>query len=141
MNKGIDDSHWFLHATCDNTRSVRSRPDITYAVRHLQIYQKNATLEDWKAAKKIVRYLKTTKHLGLVLGTNPKEGYCVYTDTSHQDHPDGKSTEGYMIIFASALVAWNSAKQSIVAPSTSRAEYMAYDKVIKEALIGRYPRP
>lgn len=94
-------------------------------------------MKDWKAAKKIVRYLKSTTCLCLILGTNPSDGQCVYTDASHQSHPDGKLTESYLITLAGAPIAWNSSKQSIVAPSTPTAEYMAYDRAIKEALITR----
>ena len=40
---------------------VCTRPDISYAIGMLGRYQSNPGLEHWKAAKKVMRYLKGTR--------------------------------------------------------------------------------
>jgi len=52
--------------------SVASRPDITYAVQQLSQFLDSYSYAHWNAAIRIVRYLKGTRELKLVLGgTNP----------------------------------------------------------------------
>ena len=40
---------------------VCTRPDIPYVVGMLGRYQSNSSLEYWKVAKKVMRYLKGTR--------------------------------------------------------------------------------
>ena len=69
-----------------------------------------------------------------MLGINPKGKEQVYVDAAHQDLEDGKSSEGYVIYYAGSPVAWGAKKQQVVAPSTTIAEFMAFDRAVKEAL-------
>ncbi|KAJ8895032.1 hypothetical protein PR048_000355 [Dryococelus australis] len=45
--------------------AVCTRPDITHSVNYLSQFNNCYTLEHWKAAKRILRYLKGTKQLKL----------------------------------------------------------------------------
>jgi hypothetical protein len=45
-----------------------------------------------------------------------------------------KSTEGYIFKYAGAPISWSSRQQSIVATSSTTAEFCAYDSAVKEAL-------
>lgn len=50
--------------------SVCSRPDISFAVFYLTQFNMNHTKEHCIAAKRLVRYLKVTKDLGIVIKKN-----------------------------------------------------------------------
>ena len=46
--------------------SVMTRTDIAYAVNYLSQYNSGNNLDHWKAAKRILRYLKGTSEYGLL---------------------------------------------------------------------------
>ena len=71
--------------------------------------------------------------LSLVLGCSDQklEGFM---DAMHTDNIDGKSTSGYVFLFGGLLILWSCKKQSLVAPSSTIAEYLAYDPAIKEGI-------
>ena len=58
----IDEKHSIcLSCWKHNDAQVCTRPDITFAVGMLGRYQSNPGMDHWKAAKKVLRYLKGTK--------------------------------------------------------------------------------
>ena len=57
-----------------------------------------------------------------------------YMDTSHADNTDGKSTSVYLYVMGGAPISWLIKKQDLVTPSSTVAEYIAYDPAIKEGL-------
>jgi hypothetical protein len=117
-----------------NWLSIRTRPDITFATARLQRYAANPLEEHLNAAKRIFRYLKSHDSYGIVLGQDPTQNLCGYVDASHADCEGGKSTEAYVFLLAGAPISWASKKQSLVAPSSTIAEYCALDRVTKEAI-------
>ena len=50
--------------------SVVSRPDITFAAHHLARFNANPGEAHWKSAKRVLHYLKGTRHRQLTLGLN-----------------------------------------------------------------------
>jgi hypothetical protein len=114
--------------------SYKTRPDITFATRRLQQAQANPTDADWSAAKGVMRYLKRHPFFKIVLGANHDEGPKMYVDAAHADAQGMKSTEGYIFKYAGAPISWNSRRQTLVAPSSTTAEFCAYDLATKEAL-------
>lgn len=117
-----------------NWLSIKTRPDITFAVSRLQRKTSNPTQQDQRAVKDLLRYLNQNQYY-IRLGKDPKQAQpIVYCDAAHQDHPDGKSTEAYIIMFGGAPIAWSSKKQTLVAPSSTMAEFLALDQATKEAL-------
>ena len=61
-----------------------------------------------------------------------------YVDASYNTDPDdSKSQSGYVFILNGAAVSWRSSKQSVVATSTTEAEYIAASEAAKEGEIGR----
>lgn len=48
--------------------AISTRPDISYAVQQLCKFLDSYGRVHWEAAKRVVRYLKGTRHLRLVLG-------------------------------------------------------------------------
>jgi len=59
-------------------------------------------------------------------------GYC---DANYVEDPhDQKSTSSYLFMLAGGPIAWKSKKQSLVALSTTEAEYYALGLVCQEAV-------
>ena len=55
-----------------------------------------------------------------------------YVDASYNTNPDdSKSQSGYFFILNGATVSWRSSKQSVVASSTTEAEYIAASEAAK----------
>src|SRR3954454_6554294 len=58
-----------------------------------------------------------------------------YTDASWNTDPDdSKSQSGYIFSLNGAIVSWRSAKQSVVARSSTESEYMAASEASQEAI-------
>jgi hypothetical protein len=115
---------------------TKTRVDIAHAVFQLQRHMKEPLKYDVKAVKTLLRYLKRRRH-ALKLASDHSVGMEVYVDAAHQDHADGKSTEAYVVLYAGCPVSWSSKKETIVAPSTTVAELIAFDRTVKEALFIR----
>ena len=86
-----------------------TRPDITYAVNIMSRQQNSPTNEDWRRVKRIFRYLKGTRELGLTYSCKRKD-LVLYTDASFADNPGSKSTAGYLITLFGDPVGWRSRK-------------------------------
>jgi hypothetical protein len=88
----------------------------------------------WEAVKRIIRYLKGTQHLGLVLGgkSNELQGYV---DSDHAgDKVTRRSTTGYIFYLFGGAISWNCKTQPTVALSSTEAEYMALSSSAQEAM-------
>ena len=85
--------------------STGTRPDITYAVSNVAKYCSNPSKQHWTAVKRIIRYLKKTKHYGL-LYSRSKSKKCLDSDYAG-DLDDRKSTSGYLFKLAGAAISKN----------------------------------
>lgn len=86
----------------------------------------------WAAFKRVLRYLKHTRNVGLELGGNSTnlEGY---SDSDHAGCPfTQKSITGYCIFVGKGCVSWRARKQATLATSTTEAEYCAAYKGTQE---------
>eukprot|EP00253_Pinus_taeda_P007207 PITA_07207 len=80
----------------------------------------------WQEAKRILRYVKGTKRFGILYTVSEHSDLVGYTDSDWAGSVDDrKSTSGYVFHMGSGAISWASKKQSIVALSTSEAEYVA----------------
>jgi hypothetical protein len=78
------------------------------------------------AAKRILRYLQGTLHLGLIIPRAAPSQLVVYTDADWVGCPDTcRSTSGYAVFLGGSLVLWSSKCQPIVSRSSAEAEYHA----------------
>ena len=69
------------------------------------------------------------------LATLSKERFQVYCDIDHGGNPDNeKSTSAYVIKIKTGAVSWSSKLQSIVALSTTEAEYVSAVSAASEAI-------
>ncbi len=112
-----------------------TRLDIAFSVIKLARYASNPSRVHFTAIKRIYRYLKGTINYGITYykdSSNFISGYC---DADYAgDILSAKSTTGYIILLAGGPISWRSKLQSIIAQSTTEAEYIAINAVTKEAV-------
>jgi hypothetical protein len=106
--------------------AVATRPDISQAVSKLAQYSSAPSTSHWAMVKRVLRYVKGTKKLGLLYTASGSATLVGYTDADYAgDVDDRKSTSGYVFLKSGAAVSWKSKKQTVVAQSTAEAEYVA----------------
>jgi hypothetical protein len=108
--------------------AIVTRPDIAYAVGVLCRFMARPGPEHWKAVKHLFRYLRGTCDFRLTYKPKPSAPYLFYTysDADHGANLDnGRSTSAYVVKIGSGAVSWSSRLQSIVALSTTEAEFVA----------------
>lgn len=64
---------------------VETRPDITFATSVISRFAKNVSRQHTKAVKTIMRYLKTTKTVGIIYGNNTGGGNLIIKGYSNSD--------------------------------------------------------
>ena len=80
----------------------------------------------WKAAKRILRYVKETKRYGILYTTSENSELIGYIDSDWVGSiDDRKITSGYVFHMGSGAISWASKKQPIMALSTTELEYVA----------------
>ena len=115
--------------------SIATRPDISEAVGKLSQHMARPSKEHWTAAKRVLRYVKGTVELGLKFEHSTKFELVGYSDADWAGDVDTrKSTSGYAFMLGKAIVAWASKQQSVVALSTTEAEYIALASATKAAV-------
>ena len=84
---------------------VCTRPDIAFSIWMLGIYHSDPGIDHWKAAKKVMRYLKGIKDYMLVYRRTDNLEVIGYSDLDYADYIDlRKSTLGYVFILAGGAV-------------------------------------
>ena len=105
---------------------VCTRPDIAYIVGVLGRYLSNAGMDHWKAAKRVMRYLKRTKDHMLTYRKSDLFEIIGYSDSDFAGCQDSRrSTSGYVYLLGGGAISWKSVKQTLVASSTMAAEFIA----------------
>ncbi|GJR56636.1 putative ribonuclease H-like domain-containing protein [Tanacetum coccineum] len=103
-----------------------SRPDIMFAVCACARYQVNPKVSHLHAVKRIFRYLKGQPKLGLWYSKDSPFDLVAYTDSDYAGASlDRKSTIGGCQFLGCRLISWQCKKQTVVANSTTEAEYVA----------------
>ena len=86
------------------------------------------------ALERILRYIRDTLHLGLLLRPSLQDELTVYSDADWAGCPDTrKSTSGYAVFLGDNLVSWSSKRQNTVSRSSAEAEYRAVANGVAEA--------
>ncbi|GKC35893.1 putative ribonuclease H-like domain-containing protein, partial [Tanacetum coccineum] len=102
-----------------------SRPDIMFAVCACARYQVNPKVSHLHAVKRIFRYLKGQPKLGLWYPKDSPFDLVAYTDSDYAGASlDRKSTTGGCQFLGCRLISWQCKKQTVVANSTTEAEYV-----------------
>ncbi|KAH9654151.1 hypothetical protein KPL70_027652 [Citrus sinensis] len=97
-------------------------------------YMANPGGEHWIAVKRVLRYIRGTSDVALCYGGSE---FTVrgYVDSDFAGDLDKrKSTTRYVFTLAGAAVSWVSKLQTVVALSTTEAEYMVATQACKEAI-------
>ncbi|GKB21727.1 putative ribonuclease H-like domain-containing protein [Tanacetum coccineum] len=103
-----------------------SRPDIMFAVCACARYQVNLKVSHLHAVKRIFRYLKGQPNLGLWYPKDSLFDLIAYTDSDYTGASlDRKSTTRGNQFLGCRLISWQCKKQTVVANSTTKAEYVA----------------
>jgi hypothetical protein len=105
---------------------TNTRPDICFAVNTLSQFLVEPKRVHLVAAKHVMRYLKGTMDYGLSYDGDHDFTLIGYTDADWAGSvADRKSTSGCCFNLGSAMILWQSRKQSNIALSTAEAEYIA----------------
>ncbi|GJT26420.1 putative ribonuclease H-like domain-containing protein [Tanacetum coccineum] len=103
-----------------------SRPDIMFAVCACSRFQVTPKTSHLSAVKRIFRYLKGKPKLGLWYPRVSSFDLESYSDSDYaRANLDRKSTTGGCQFLGRRLITWQCKKQTIVATSTTEAEYVA----------------
>jgi hypothetical protein len=114
---------------------VCTHPDLAFVTGMLGRYQKNPGNPHWDGAKKVLRYLQSTKDIILTYEKSDTPLEIVgYSDLDFADCLDTeKSTSGYIFTLTNGAISWKSSKQTITTSLTMYAEFVACYVVIGQA--------
>lgn len=117
----------YLHTIC--------RPDIGYVTNVLSRVLDKPSVAHWELAKRVVRYLKGTKNMGVLYKKEADIKIEAHSDADFAgDKSTRKSTSGVIVSVAGTPVVWKSRLQSVVAMSTTEAELIAGVDACKEVI-------
>ena len=128
---------------CLSYHNAMVRPDITFAVQQFARFCNNPGQEHEEAVKRICRYLMKTRSQGLVLKPDKTKGLECYVDAdyagswtklSSHDPLSTHSRTGFYITYAGCPILWKSKVQSLIALSTTEAEYIALSTALREVI-------
>jgi hypothetical protein len=117
-----------------------SRPDLAYLVGYLSRFMEAHRQEHLGIVKRVLRYVAGTLHWGLHYHPTKRNGGGALKLLSYSDNDlvgdvnDRKCTSGLIFILVGGPVAWQSAKQKVVALSSCEAEYIAAAAAACEAV-------
>ncbi|KAA0040718.1 integrase [Cucumis melo var. makuwa] len=103
-----------------------TRPDILFVVSMLSRFMTNPKRSHWEAGKRVLRYILGTINFGIYYNKVSESvlfGFCDSDWGGNVD--DHKSKSGYVFSIGSGVFPWTSKKQSVVALSTTEAEYIS----------------
>jgi hypothetical protein len=115
---------------------VCTRPDLAFPVSVLSRYVAVGRHTDlhWKAAKRVLRYLRSSTDLTLLIGGSSPPLLEGFTDSSWADDlTDRRSSQGYGFRLGSGLISWRSTRSSSIALSSCEAELYAGTMAAQEA--------
>lgn len=114
---------------------LATRPDIAFAVTYLSQFSSAPTATHMRALRHLLRYAISTADLSLVYSANGTVTPVGLSDADFAGNPiDRKSINGFIFMLAGAAVTWNAKKQTLVALSTTEAEYIALSHAGREAI-------
>jgi hypothetical protein len=119
--------------------AIVTRPDIAYAVQTLGRHMQASGPQHYVAAKRVLRYLKGTRELGIVyrgvsgsIENTVLVGFCDADWAG--DRTTRRSTTAYVFVLCGGAISWASKLQGAVALSSTEAEYYALGAGGQEAV-------
>jgi hypothetical protein len=102
-----------------------TRPDIQFTVFLCTCFQSSPHSSHRTAIHRIFRYLQHTPEFGIWYSASSSLDLVAFSDADFAGcRMDRKSTSGTCHFLGSSLVCWSSQKQSLIAQSTTEADYV-----------------
>jgi transposase InsO family protein len=118
--------------------AIATRPDEANVIRKLAMYISKPGEIHWRAAKRVLRYLKGVRTLGITYVKDPNlDKRCLLhgcSDASFNSEEGAKSVTGFVFTCAGGAITWGSRKQSLTALSATEAECLALTEATQEAV-------
>jgi hypothetical protein len=121
-----------------------TRPDLSYAVHQCARFSHDPKLEHGNAVKRIGRYLKGTADQGIIMKPDNSRSLDLHVDADFSGNWDkeiaasdpatAQSRHGYILSYCGMPLLWASQLQSIIALSTTEAEYVGMSRALQETL-------
>ena len=111
-----------------------TRPDLAYIASQLARFVSNPAASHYRAALRVLVYLRTSASQMLTLRPDPSAPLCAYVDA---DWATKFSVSGGIISFMSAPIHWFSRAQRSISMSSTEAEFFAMCAAVKEVLFFR----
>ncbi|MBW0477039.1 hypothetical protein O181_016754 [Austropuccinia psidii MF-1] len=112
------------------------RPDIMFMVNQLSKYSIRPNAKHWTAVKHLLQYLKSTITMTLYYSKKTNEPDKILAGWADADYAnskqDRKSITGYVTTVFGNPISWVTKKQSVVAQSTTEAEFIAMNICVKQ---------
>ena len=118
--------------------SQRARPDVQTATSFLCTRVKEADTDDYKKLARVMQYLRATKYLPLILGTDGSGNIYWYKDGAHAVHRDMRGHTGLMMTFGKGAVYGASLKQKLNTRSSTETELVAFDDGMPQNIWTKY---
>ena len=115
---------------------TRTRPEATFMVNMLAQHQNAPTNKHAKLANRLIQYLKRTnithlkhdQHFADLVDDNTL--HC-FVDAAYADDSSRRSRTSFLIFYGTRLIQWQSKLTSIIALSSTEAEYIAITEMDK----------
>jgi hypothetical protein len=114
---------------------TNTRPDISFATQQLSQFMQKPTMSHFKAACRVVRYLKMNPGRGLFFPRDSDMQILGYSDADWTGCLDTRrSTSGFCFFIGNSLVSWKAKKQDTICRSSSEVEYRALSSATCELI-------
>ncbi|XP_015168013.1 uncharacterized mitochondrial protein AtMg00810-like [Solanum tuberosum] len=112
-----------------------TRPDIAFAVQLLSQFMHNPKTSHMNAALRVVRYVKQSPGLGILMASTADNHLTAYCDADWASCPNNrKSITGYMVVYGNSLISWKAKKQETISRSSAEAEYRSLASTVAEVV-------
>ena len=121
-----------------------TRPDLSYAVHQCARFSHDPKVEHGQAVKRIGRYLKGTADKGITLKPDDRHSLDLHVDADFagnwdkeiaaDDPATAQSRHGYVLRYCGIPIVWASQLQSLIALSTTEAEYIGMSRALQDTL-------
>jgi len=121
-----------------------TRPDTSHATHQCARFAADQKQEHGKAVEWLCRYLAGTRDKGLIYRPDKDQSFDVYVDAdfagnwdpdeSMDDADTARSRTAYVIMYAGCPILWGSRLQTLIALSSTEAEYYALSTATREVI-------
>ena len=116
----------------------RARPDTCTAIAYLTTRVREPDKDDWAKLTHLMKYLRATKDLPLILSADGSGILKWYVDGSYGVHPNMRGHTGGGLTLGRGFPINNSTKQKLNTRSSTESEVVAVDDVMPAVCWSRY---